>query len=317
MDIQLRAGALIVAIGGLFIACVASTQRDRVRRTESPLTAASCLAQPWLPDAHVCGEPTLETHRVTCEDLGFVDASVSGRNVTIEHFESDTAGFLDAAFSFEDGFLTSVYTQTNAPRPALATWGLTTNVKDDGGTMTVDAIIFSGTTASGEASLVYRFAPPEFYVRDMSEAFVTRDIQVCGYRFGQAGGLPPPPPDAGDVTLDCASLAVDGGVPGSTSLPGPSITSVDAIAYTVTVSPAPTNGSLLGIKAFVGADDFGTAFRTLHNGQLAGGYDSELAPPATNGTLEMRFIYLGRSCSLYWTLGESDGGVSDGGVKTW
>jgi hypothetical protein len=181
-----------------------------------PWSPATCDSEPWFSDnPRWCGSPyVVAGQHVTCDWLG---VPAGGTTVMITEFQSVSAftGHLSAQFSVENGFTSSVYTNTGFLRPELNDWGFQTNAKPDGSTMTVDAIIFWGASVN-QGSVVYRFDPPEFYIRDMSEGFITETILLCGYRPGQAGGLPPPPdpPPPPEPGTDAGTS--DAGSPGKT-----------------------------------------------------------------------------------------------------
>jgi hypothetical protein len=163
-----------------FSTATVTAKPGAIHSNVDPPRPAICSSQPWTGEAHECGAPRLvHGRRLRCEHLGL---SGGGENITLEQFDVDAVGFMSESFSTQQGFTTNVYTNTNNARPELNDWGITTTVQPDGSTMTVDAVIFTGR--AGRGSLVFRFDPPEFYVRNMSEAFVATRIQLCGYRPG-------------------------------------------------------------------------------------------------------------------------------------
>jgi hypothetical protein len=307
MRIDVRARVAPFAVGFAVVAGVSCADRgtttddagdSHASRAALELMPAICESQPWQGIPHYCGNPVVvEGRRATCDELALPPG---GTTVTLDQFQSDATGYSWADITVNPDFRSKVYTNTNIPRPGLNHWGLTTEVKPDGTTMTADAIIFWGEP--NEGSVVFRFDPPEFYVRNMQERFVTKAIQVCGYRPGRAGGLPPSP----NASVTCGFPVGGSGVPGSSVPPGPTIFTLDAINYDVTVTPAPPDGSSIARDAVLRGDSemgFGVSYHPLTGGYFTGGYSNQFVQ-GNYGVLELRFYTSPgeNSCSLFWNL---------------
>lgn len=270
-----------------------------------------CSVQPWVDNGSPCGTTELVPgRRVTCEELGLT----TGINMTFDEFEVDAAtGHKRADFAFDGGFHGQVYTNSVAPPSHATYWGLNSHVKADGSVMGADAMILSGTTAEG--SLVVRF-DQQFWVRDIGERFVTRDIQVCGFRLGHAASLPPPEP--GTFSVTCGFPAGGAGVAGSLTAPGPMITSQSSINYEIKVTPPPPEGTVLQMRATLfstGEIGLGVSSHTLSSDTFVGGF-SNAGIEGQRGSLALQFAVIGQEagCTLHWNLQPEGGG---GGGKTW
>jgi hypothetical protein len=286
-----------------------------------------CTSNPWDSGGAPCGNPILVSHWVLCDELGFLpdDLVLAGAyNLTLAP-SADADGRRTASFDAGNGVTTTVAsgTSTNTNTGVTVTnWGVASTVKPDGSTMTFDAVIIAA--GPDHDSMVLRFDEPQFNVRNIPTVDPANTVTLCGYRAGKSLGLPPPT-DPGSVTVTCGFRKGDPGVAGSSTPPGPTVTSMSEIRWLVTVDPAPPDPARINMSFVLDGTNPGTSF-ALVDGEATGGFFMpQLVGREAN--LALRFSYGADSCTLYWQLdgdepppdhgggGGQDGG--SGGGKTW
>jgi hypothetical protein len=301
-EIAFGAAALGVAT---MVACsserVASKVEPTTKSAEAALTEATCNQAPWEGVGTSCAAPRIVTGPITCDDLALPK---KGRDLSFGPSDFDAENQIN--FEYKPGFFTFAYVSTRRDDGSIG-WAVESMYDHDGETRTFDAVILSATDA--EPSSVFVFDEPQFHVRNMIEAALTKRIQLCNYDVAQTPTLPPPP----GPTIMCGIPQADGtlGDPRAPGLGTP--TSPDDIRYELRLlSPSAPDGTPVTLHAKLNGVPLADAAPTLMDDRAVGTYTDPALAGAT-GELELRMEYGGVECGIWYELLGPDGG----GGQTW
>jgi hypothetical protein len=304
--IALGAAALGVAT---MVACSSERAASKVEPTtksaEAALTEATCNQAPWAGVGTSCATPSTVTGPITCDDLGL---QKKGTNLSFGPSDFDTENQIN--FEYEPGFFTFAYVGTRRDDGGIG-WVVSSMYDHEGETRTFDAVILSGAT-DAEASSVFVFDEPQFDVRDMFESSPTKRIQLCNYAPGKTKTLPPPP----GPNILCGIPQADGTL-GDPRGPGHGTltSSLEDIRYELRlISPSAPDGTPVTLHAKLNGVPLADATPTLMDDRAVGTYSDPALAGAT-GELEIRMVYGGIECGIWYELALSrpDGG----GGQTW